>query len=153
MPFEEGLEVRDAAVVDVFVRRGEVPVLRVGGKGSFHVLVDELLQIPAEGAVAADDLIRADAGIGRHVAPWVVELHISGVIADLLMGTVQRGMDEAGGEALVLRRMAASFFGKLAGIGMEVEPTARQDGCEAEKGAERLHEQLDELRCLSVSSW
>jgi hypothetical protein len=116
LALEEGLEVRHAAVVDVFIRRAEAPVLRVGGKGTLHVLVDELLQIEAEGAVAADDFVRADAGVGGHIATGVIELHIGGIVADTLAGAVQCGMDETGGKGFVLRRVAAGFFSKVAGI-------------------------------------
>jgi len=136
LALEEGLEIWHAAVVDVFVRRAEAPVLRVGGKGALHVLVDEFLQIEAERPVAADDLIGTDAGVGGHIAAGVVELHVGGIVANALAGAVERGMDEPGGKGLVLRRMAAGFFGEVARVSPEGTLAPDGDGEKAKDGEE-----------------
>lgn len=82
-PFEKGNQVRDAAVVDVFVRAGEAPVLRVFRKIRLHVLMNEFLEILSEGIPqCTDDDIGADAALHRHIAAGVIEGSVGGIVAD-----------------------------------------------------------------------
>lgn len=79
---EEGLEVRDAAVVDVRIRPFQAPEFGVEAEMGLHVLVDLLLQVDAEGSVGADDDIGADAQFNGNVSTRIADLHIGRVIAD-----------------------------------------------------------------------
>ncbi len=95
---EEGLQVRDAAVVDVGVRAFQAPELGVEAEVRFHVLVDLFLQVDAERAIGADDDIGADAEMGGDVAAGVGDFEIAAVVGDCGFGLFQGGLREGFGE-------------------------------------------------------
>ena len=82
LALEEALQVRNAPVVDVSVRRLEAPVLRIGIEVRLHVFVDELLQIaPLRIAHRTDHHIDADALLARNISVRIGELLIGRHIA------------------------------------------------------------------------
>ncbi len=95
---EEGLEVRDAAVVDVRIRPFQAPEFGVEAEMGLHVLVDLLLQVDAEGSVGADDDIGADAEIGGDVPAGVGDFEIAAVVGDGGFGLLQGGLCEGFGD-------------------------------------------------------
>ena len=111
-PLEKRLQIRHAAVVDVFVGRFEAPDFRIGGKGAFHVLMDEFLQVEAERSVTANDFIRADAGIGGDITIWVIQPHISRLVTNRELRALHRGLHETFGEGRCCLRMAEADAGK-----------------------------------------
>ena len=50
-------------MIDVGIGTGEAPLLGIGREGSFHILVNEHLQIDVGLAEGADDDVGADAPI------------------------------------------------------------------------------------------
>ena len=72
--------------------------------------MNELLQVDTYGAVCADDLVRAHAGVGGHVTAGIIESHIGRIIAHDLMRAVQRRMHELRGKAAILRHVLPSLF-------------------------------------------
>ena len=80
-----------------------------------HVLVNFLLQVDADGAVCANDLIGADAGIRGNVAAWIWDFHVGGIISDGVM----RALDGRGDKSLqeILADCGAGG-NRLAGITM-----------------------------------
>jgi len=67
----------------------------IGAEVLFHVFVDQRLQVDTQRAIGADDLIAADAGIGRHISVGIGNANVSGIVADGVM----RALDGRGGEA------------------------------------------------------
>lgn len=88
---EEFLEVRDAAVVDVFIGTGKTPDFRVEGEVFLHILMDGLLEIEGKSvAEGTDDDIRTDAALAGYVAAGISKDDVSRIIdesdADLATG-------------------------------------------------------------------
>lgn len=92
MAGEEDLQIRDAAVVDVGVGGFQAPEFGVEAQMAFHVLVDLLLQVDTQGAVGADDDVRADAEMGRHVAAGIGDFEIAAVVGDFGFGLFEGGV-------------------------------------------------------------
>jgi hypothetical protein len=74
--------------------------MRVEVEVGQHVLVDLLLQVDADGAVDADDLVGAGADAGRDVAPGIGDAAITAVVADLVLRALDRGGHQPGDEVL-----------------------------------------------------
>jgi len=97
---EEDHEIGHAAVVNVWVGMAKMPALpvRVGGEIPQHVLVHFLLQINANRPVAANDLIRANAGVGRNIPAGIGDVDVFRNVADGVVRALNRGRDQAAGE-------------------------------------------------------
>ena len=72
------------------------------GKIRLHVFVDFFLQINADSAIDADDLVSADAGVCGNVAIGIGDVNVLGIIADGVMGAFDRSGHEFLGEGRVL---------------------------------------------------
>ena len=92
MPREEHRQIRHAPVIDIRVRRPHAPTPRIDRKRAHHVFVHQALQIDAEQAIGAHDLVRAHALIGRHVAHRIGNAQIGRVVAhDMCRALLRRG--------------------------------------------------------------
>ena len=124
--FEEGSHIRHAAMIDIAIRRPQPPDFGIGGKGLFHVEMDQLLQVKAQPvAIGADDDIGTGSRPARKVAfgiaDAVIGLAVDGGHADL----VARRFDKAGGTGLVrwarrgvgVRRMTPAAARRLRRVG------------------------------------
>lgn len=68
---EEGLQVRNASMVDARVRIFQPPFLGIDGEIRRHVFVNFFLQVDASVSKRTNDYICTRSGIGRHVAARV----------------------------------------------------------------------------------
>ena len=98
MALEKSLEMGNTAVINVFIGPLQPPELRVGRKGTLHVLVHERLQVDPERPIRTNHDIGADARVGRHIPAGIVENDISGIVADLLRGAVKGRIDKPVGK-------------------------------------------------------
>ena len=71
MTTEERLQIRNPPMIDVRVRPGHSPQLRVGTEGAEHVLVDLDLQIDANRTIRSNDDVRTHPNRCRHVTTGV----------------------------------------------------------------------------------
>src|SRR5206468_10792099 len=89
---EEPHQIRDAAVIDVRVRRAQSPDLRIGVEVLLHVFVERLLQVDSDGTKRADHHVRTDAVALRQIAAGITELHVRGIVnrgdADLRLRSI-----------------------------------------------------------------
>ena len=67
-------------MVDIGVGGAEIPKMRIGREGLFHILMHVLLEIETDLAKRADHDIRADALVHRHIASRISEGGIGRVI-------------------------------------------------------------------------
>ena len=70
LPLEEALQVRNAPIVDVAVRRLESPVLRIRVEVRLHVLMDELLQVAALRIAHRTDTTSTQTPCSRGTSPF-----------------------------------------------------------------------------------
>ena len=87
-------------MIDVGIRPLESPNPRIFTEIALHILVNFLLEVNANGAVTADDHVRAHAGISRYVPAWIRNYHVFRIIPD----SVSRSLDRSGGEATIKTR-------------------------------------------------
>lgn len=78
--FEEGPEIRDPAVIDIFVRLLQSPDSGVFAEVCLHVLVDQLLEVKIHVTEGADDDIGADAAVFGNVAAGVFQCEVGRVV-------------------------------------------------------------------------
>jgi hypothetical protein len=98
LAIEVGAEVGDAAVVDVGVGFGEVPLLGIFGEVAGHVFVEELLEVLVEGGTeGADDDVGADAAVEGDVAVGVGDFGVGGVVGEGFADLGAGGDDEGEG--------------------------------------------------------
>lgn len=71
-------------------------IMRICRAVTQHVFVNQFLKIHAHGAINADDLVGAYAGIGGHVSVGVMDADIRGIVADRMRDALSRGGDETG---------------------------------------------------------
>ena len=85
-------------MIDVGVRAAIISEARIGGAILLHVLVNQFLQVDAEGAIDADNFVGADAGVGGDVSIGISDVDVGGFIADGVGGAFVGGGEEAGEE-------------------------------------------------------
>ena len=113
-------------MVDIFVGPLESPVLRVDGKISLHVFVDQLLQIHSQGcAVGADDDIGADAGICRDITPGVVQNNVRRIVSHIFGRPVFRGLYDHVGDQSAAITLDCGKSGPLVSIFHSAEHPSR----------------------------
>ena len=78
-------------MINVRFRSAKPPLGRLGVEGTPHVLMDKPLQINAEKAIGPNHFIGADTAVWRDVPVGVGDLHIGGVIDDLVGGALLGG--------------------------------------------------------------
>lgn len=78
LPFKENHKVGDPPVINIGVWTVALrpPFMRICREGTLHVFMDFFLQVYANCAIAANDLVRAYARICRHVAARIWNAHI-----------------------------------------------------------------------------
>src|SRR5215469_17257913 len=94
---KEDHEIRHAAVVDIGIGMIEAPpfLAGIGCEVLQHVLMDFLLQVNTCGAIGADNLVRANAGICRNIPVRVRNPNITWNIADGMTSSLDRGANQA----------------------------------------------------------
>lgn len=97
---EEALEVFDTAVVDIGVGFFGCPELGVDAEVFFHVLVDTLLEVDSEGAVASDDDVGIGSFVGGDIAAGVGDFVVGGVVFDVVVGTFESDCGELVAESV-----------------------------------------------------
>ncbi len=121
--FEKCPHIRHAAMVDIAIRRSEAPDFGIGGKGLFHIQMDQLLQVqPQTIAIGADDHIGTCAGLVRkiavRIADAVIGLAVNGGDVDLF----SRGFDEAGSAVGALGEKRSGGEESDARCGQDIAP-------------------------------
>ena len=98
-------------MIDVRVRAAIISEARIGGAILLHVLVNEFLQVDAEGAIDADNFVGADAGVGGDVSIGIGDVDVGGFVANGVGGAFVGGGEEAG-EELGIGRLDGDRMGR-----------------------------------------
>jgi hypothetical protein len=99
---EEDHQIWDAAVVDISVGMAEQPasLVRIRREILLHVFVNFFLQVDAYSAVAANDLVGANAGVRRNVPARIRNSDISGNVANRMVRALDGGSNQVACELL-----------------------------------------------------
>src|SRR5579864_4836651 len=87
---EEHHQIGPAAMVDIRVRLAASPFSGIDAEIRRHVFMHFFLQIDSHSPVGADHLVRANAGISRHVSAGIRKANISWIIANNVLRAVKR---------------------------------------------------------------
>src|SRR5215469_5055436 len=81
---KENDEIGHPAMIDVRigVTHNPAPLSRIGGEVTLHVFVDFFLEIDADAAVRANDLVGTNTCVGGHIAAGVSDANISRIVAN-----------------------------------------------------------------------
>ena len=90
---EEDHQVRDAAVIDVcvWVKQSPAKVIRIACEIRLHVFVNFFLQVDADGAIDANDLVGADTGVGGNVSMGIRYTNVGRIVANRVVGPFDGG--------------------------------------------------------------
>ena len=101
--FEECPHVRNAAVIDIAIRFTESPDLGIGGKGLFHIQMDQLLQVKVQPvAIGPDDHIGACSRFPWKIAIGIVDAVIGLAVNGGYSNLTACGLDKARGAGSAL---------------------------------------------------
>jgi hypothetical protein len=106
LTLEENHQIGHPAMIDVGIWMGEVPPSpsRIRREVLQHVFVDFFLQINPHRPIGTNDLVGADARVGRDVSPWVWNSDVGGNVPDGVMRSLGGGRNEATQKFLAMSR-------------------------------------------------
>jgi len=85
LPFKKHLKVRNSAMVNVWVWCSETPYSRILIETSHHIVVNQPLQIHADGSVRPDNYVRTNPDVGGNISVRIVQCEITAVINNLMV--------------------------------------------------------------------